>query len=175
MKSAHATIEAIALIVMLVLFPACKGKDKPRELASFPLNDLNGLLSTDGVELDREVSADNGGSLKIVATKSTTISLLSTGDLDVENARVTYSARVKTQGFRGKAYLEMWCRVPQEGEFFSKGLDRPLLDTADWTTLETHFFLKKGENPDNIILNLVVEGTGTVWIDEVELIAGPLE
>jgi hypothetical protein len=38
----------------------------------------------------------------------------------------------------------------------------------------TPFFLKKGENPENVKLNLVVDGVGTVWIDDIQLIRGPL-
>lgn len=44
-----------------------------------------------------------------------------------------------------------------------------------WTTVETPFFLQKGQNPDNIKLNLVVNGKGTVWIDDIKLIKGPLQ
>lgn len=36
------------------------------------------------------------------------------------------------------------------------------------------FFLQKGENPDNVKLNLVIEGKGTVWIDDIHLYKGPL-
>ena len=68
----------------------------------------------------------------------------------------------------------MWCRFPGKGEFFSRGLQSPLTGTTDWTTEETAFFLKKGENPDNVKLNLVINGSGTAWIDDVRLLKGPL-
>jgi hypothetical protein len=45
---------------------------------------------------------------------------------------------------------------------------------VEWTHQETPFFLKKGENPDNVQLNLVVNGSGTVWIDDIKLMRGPL-
>jgi len=38
---------------------------------------------------------------------------------------------------------------------------------------ETPFFFKKGENPDNIKLNLIIKGKGTVWIDDIRLLKGP--
>jgi hypothetical protein len=44
-----------------------------------------------------------------------------------------------------------------------------------WTTVETPFFLQKGQNLDNIKLNLVVNGKGTVWIVDIKLIKGPLQ
>lgn len=51
----------------------------------------------------------------------------------------------------------------------------PLSGTTDWTTQETEFFLKAGENPDNVKLNLVINGSGTVWIDEIRLLKGLAE
>jgi hypothetical protein len=74
----------------------------------------------------------------------------------------------------GQAYLEMMCHFPGKGEFFSRGLMNPLTGTTDWMTIETPFLLKMGENPDNVKLNLVVNGTGTVWIDDIRLLKGPL-
>lgn len=47
---------------------------------------------------------------------------------------------------------------------------KSIAGSKDWTTLETDFFLKAGENPDNIRLNIVIAGTGTVWIDDVRLV-----
>lgn len=36
------------------------------------------------------------------------------------------------------------------------------------------FFLQKGENPDNVKLNLVIKGKGTAWIDDIRVMQGPL-
>ena len=68
----------------------------------------------------------------------------------------------------------MWCCFPGKGEFFSKGLLQPLAGTVDWVTLEAPFLLKESEKPDNIKLNLVIDGRGTVWIDDIRLIKRPL-
>jgi hypothetical protein len=69
----------------------------------------------------------------------------------------------------------MWCQFTGKGEFFSRDLSSPISGTTDWSTEETPFFLKKGENPDNVKINLVIEGRGTVWIDDVHLFKGPLQ
>ena len=68
----------------------------------------------------------------------------------------------------------MWCQFTGKGEYFSRDLSSPLTGTTDWSTEETPFFLKKGENPDNVKLNLVIEGKGTVWIADIGLLQGPL-
>jgi hypothetical protein len=68
----------------------------------------------------------------------------------------------------------MWCSFPGKGEFYSRALQSPLTGTTEWTSQQTPFFLNAGENPDNVKLNLIVGGKGTVWIDDVKLTQGPL-
>ncbi len=142
------------------------------ELRQFALDDTEGLITRSGVGIDKMISSDGNGSLRIDATEPTTIHLFETGDIDIEAARLIYQAEVRTENVEGQVYLEMWCHFPAKGEFFSKGLMTPLTGTTNWTNLETPFLLKKGENPDNIKLNLVITGKGTVWIDDVRLLKG---
>lgn len=140
----------------------------------YPLDDLNGVLTTSGASFDSTVSSDGAGSLKIVAEQPAVVRLFETGDIDIEDARLLYKARLKTEQVRGMVYLEMWCHFPGMGESFSRGLQSPLSGTTGWVTEEISFFLKKGENPDNVKLNLVIDGTGTVWIDAIEITRAPL-
>jgi hypothetical protein len=86
-----------------------------------------------------------------------------------------YQAKVRTENVVGKVYLELWCNFPGKGVFFSRGLHTPLTGTTNWTSEETPFLLKKGDNPDNIKLNLVIDGKGTAWIDDIRLIKVPLQ
>ncbi len=144
------------------------------ELRRFPLDDTEGLITQSGVRLDKQISSDGNGSLRIEAMEPTTIRLFETGDIDIENTRLIYQAKVRTENVEGQVYLEMWCHFPGKGEFFSRGLMTRLTGTTDWTTQETPFLLKKGENPDNVKLNLAVDGKGTVWIDDIRLLKGPL-
>lgn len=143
------------------------------ELARYPIADLEGVIARSDVELDREVTSDGNGALRIRVDGPTTLRLFETGDLDVEDARLTYQARLRTEGVEGRAYLEMWCVFEGRGEYFSRNLDAALSGTNAWSTQETPFFLQKGENPSRVKLNLVIEGKGTVWIDDVRLLAGP--
>ena len=88
---------------------------------------------------------------------------------------LTYKTKIKTSALQGRAFLEMWCRVPGFGEFFSKGLNKAVQATTDWATYEIPFLLKKGQKADLIKLNLVVEGIGKAWIKDVELLKTPLK
>lgn len=145
------------------------------ELRQFALDGTEGLITQSGVVIDKTVSSDGNGSLRIEAGAPTTVRLFETGDIDIENARLIYQARFRTENIEGHVYLEMWCHFPGKGEFFSKGLMVPLTGTTDWTTAETPFFLKEGENPDNVKLNLIVDGKGTAWIDDIRLLKGALQ
>lgn len=145
------------------------------EVRHFPLNGMEGVITQSGVELDTQVSSDGNGSLRITATQPAVIRLFEVGDIDVENARVIYQAKVCTEGVEGQVYLEMWVHFPGRGAFFSRGLQSPLTGTTGWTTVETPFFLKQGENPDNLKLNIVINGKGTAWIDDIRLVKGPLQ
>jgi len=161
---------ALALLVAGCSQPAAR----VLELKHFPIDSIDGIITRSQVTFDRHISSDGNGSLRIDAQEPMTVRLFETGNLDVENARILYRAKVRTKDVEGQVYLEMWCHFPGKGEFFSRALHTPLTGTTEWTTQETPFFLNKGENPDNIRLNLVVDGRGTAWIDDIRLMQGPL-
>ena len=144
---------------------------KPTELKRFPLDNTEGIITQSGIQIDKQVSSDGNGSVRIEATEPTTIQLFETGDIDIEKAVLVYQAHLRTADVFGFVYLEMWCSFGGKGEFFSKGLANPLTGTTSWTTQEITFRLKRGENPENVKLNLVIEGKGTVWIDDIRLSA----
>ncbi len=167
----------LCLIYLLMIFvTACSTKSvETTEIKYYPIDSMEGLIAKTGTQIDREITSDGNGSLRIVTSKPTTVRLYETGDIDIENARLVYRAKLRTEGIEGQVYIEMWCHFPGKGEFFSRAVQSALSGTNEWTSQETTFFLKKGENPDNIKLNLVVNGKGTVWIDDIRLLKGPLE
>lgn len=146
-----------------------KNSNDIESLAEFPLNNIEGVITRDGVAFDETTSADGAGSLKITVSGDRIIQLFETGNLDAEDCVLYYSVKIKTENLAGQAYLLMWCNFAGKGEYFSKGLDTMKSGNMNWSTAQTVFFLKKGENPDNIRLQLVVTGTGYVWIDDIKL------
>ena len=172
---------SIPILLPLLAYHSAEARRTPDfaavEIMRFTLDNTEGLITQSGVGIDKDISSDGNGSLRIDATGPTTVRLFETGDVDIEYARLIYQARIRTEDVRGQVYLEMWCHFPGRGEFFSRGLTQigtPLTGTTDWTTEETHFLLQDGENPDNIKLNLVIGGKGTAWIDDVRLLKGRL-
>lgn len=162
---------AIALTVT-----ACTSVQAPTltELKHFPLDSMEGVRAAGNVSLDPKVSKDGKGSLRVDASEPTTVPLFEVTDVQAENATLVYQASLQSEGLSGTAFLEMWVRIPGKGEFFSRGLDRPITGTMSWMDAATPFFLEKGQQPDLIRLNLVVQGKGRVWIDNVRLMQGAL-
>ena len=103
-----------------------------------------------------------------------TFRLFELEDPEAQKCLITYRARIKSDGLAGRAFLEMWCRFPGRGEFFSKGSHQSVSGTTEWASYEIPFYLKKGQKPDLIKLNLVIEGIGRVWIKDIELLRTPL-
>jgi len=156
--------------MILWLAECSKPSSKDVELKRFSLDNLEGVITQSGVQVDHQVTKDGKGSLRITVTEPSVIRLFEVGDIDIEDAALIYQAKLRTESAQGNVYLEMWCSFEGKGEFFSRGLQAPLKGTMDWTTEEIPFFLRTGENPDNVKLNIISEGTGTVWVDDIRLV-----
>lgn len=163
------------LIFLLIFLYSCKKEEKILELKAYPLDSMEGVITLENVELDKENSFDGKGSLKITAGEPTVVRLFETGKMDVENAKLIYQAKLKCENLDGQAFLEIWCAFAGKGEFFGRGLQSALSGNLNWNTSEAYFFLQKGQKPDNIKLNLVINGKGTVWIDDIKLIKAPIK
>lgn len=159
----------------LALLAACSAGGRSEEvLARIPLDSTDELITRSDVSLDREVTVDGGGSIRIDAPEPLTVRIAEIEMPPVESARLVYRARLRSAGLVGRAYLEMLCDFPGQGEYFSRGLQAPLEGTNDWLFGETPFLLQEGQRPSRVKLNLVIDGKGTVWIDDVVLARAPL-
>ena len=164
----------IYLFTMLLIFAAlltsCSMQKETVELKHFPIDDLTGIVPQPIVQFDKSVSSDGNGSIRIDVSEPTTIFLYTIDDIHIDSAQIVYVAKVKSENLNGQAYLEMWCVFNDKGEFFSRGLDTAVSGTTDWKTIAVPFLLKKNEMPDQFRLNFVVNGSGTIWIDDIKLI-----
>ena len=147
------------------IFNAPKPSGPPEMMRQFQTTDPT--LSRNGIKL-----AQDGW--VVDSKEAQTVRLFEVQDPQVEQCLIAYKAMLKTEGLAGRAFLEMWCRLPERGEFFSKGLDQAVHGTTDWASYQIPFYLKKGQRPDLIKLNLTIEGTGRVWIKDIQLLKTPL-
>jgi len=169
--------QGVSLVFFSLSMIACissQSQTPSVELKHFVLNSVEDVRATTGVSFDRQTSSDGKGSIRVDAAEPMIVPLFEVTDVAIENAVLIYQASLQSQKLDGKAFLEMWVRVPGKGEFFSRGLDRPITGTTSWMTIATPFFLQAGQKPDLIRLNLVVQGQGRVWIDDIRLMRAPL-
>ncbi|MBD3402431.1 hypothetical protein GF420_06025 [candidate division GN15 bacterium] len=169
MKLSHIALVSLLGLRGLLLIGCNSGDDSATELRQIPLNGIAEVIDSVLVEYDAEHSADGVGSIRVETGEPIRVRLAEVGGIDIEDARLIYQASLRSSELQGTAYLEMWCQFAGKGEYFSRGLDNPVTGTSDWSIHQTPFFLKSGENPDSVKLNLVVEGAGTVWIDDIRL------
>jgi hypothetical protein len=137
------------------------------------LDSARSVARQPGVTFDPAVSTDGRGSLRIDASGERTV--IEIADVPVEAPklpRFAYRAKLRSENVRGRAYLEMWVRVKDEGDFFSRALHSQISGTSDWSTHEAPFFLEDDREVTRATLNVVIEGSGTVWVDAVTLRAG---
>ena len=160
----------LVVAVVLVLAVVC-GPTLADDLKKLNLDDA----STIGlrIETDLSVKVEGRGSVRITTQWPTTVCLGEVAGLDIDNARLMYTAKVKSD-LDGVAFLEMWAHVGG-GQFFSRGMDSTITGKASWKSIQTPFLLQKGQKLNKITLNLVINGKGTVWIDDVVLPKEPLK
>jgi len=144
------------------------------ELHKHSLDYLDGVIARKNVTIDEEMKSQGKGSLRISAPVSTVVELFEKKDPGVSDARLVYSASLRTEDLKGKAYLEMLIFYPDGSKNFSRSPKSALSGTSEWKSESVSYPLKKGLKPRAVKLNLVVDGTGIVWVDDVKLVKAPL-
>ena len=160
-------IRVVTIVAVLSLLCSASFAE---ELNKMSLDDAAALGTT--IQTDLNVKAEGKGSVRISTQFPTTVCIGEVGGLAIENSRLVYSAKVKSD-LSGSAYLEMWACVGT-GRYFSRGMNDPVKGKSDWRSIQTPFIFQKGQNPEKVVLNLVINGQGTVWIDDVVLSKVPL-
>jgi hypothetical protein len=162
------TLIAVLGLVALLSPPTAANS---REIARLSMDHLESLGLR--LQLDRSQKAEGQAALKIETKWATSVCLGQITDLNIENTQLVFTAQVRTQ-LQGTAFLEMWCHFGDKA-YFSRGLDNPAKGRSEWQPLRTPFLLQKGQRPDKITLNLVINGSGIVWVDDVVLLTLPLQ
>ena len=161
-----------ASVIVVAVLALATVTGRAEELKKLSLDDASS--ASPKIEVDAKVKVEGASSLKITTQWPATVCLGEVAGPDVENAKLVYSAKVKTElEGAGTAFLELWAHVGV-GQFFSKGVNDAVSQKSDWKTVQTPFMFQKGQKPEKVTLNLVVNGKGTVWIDDIVLSKEPL-
>jgi len=68
----------------------------------------------------------------------------------------------------------LYCLWVGGGQYFSRGMNSAVTSTTGWKTLQTPFILQVGQKAKNVTVNIVINGKGTVWVDDIRLLKEPL-
>jgi hypothetical protein len=158
------------LVVFALLIPLAASANA-EDLKKLNLDDASAIGTT--IQTDTRVKAEGKGAIKITTQWPTTICLGEVTGLNVENAKLVYRAKVKSN-LDGTAFLEMWAHVGG-GQYFSRGMNDVVRHKTDWKVIQTPFLFQKGQRPDKVTLNIAINGKGTVWIDDIVLSKEPLK
>jgi hypothetical protein len=161
-------MKLLAALLLLPLALSCQALGE--DLKRLSLDDASSI----GLRIETDVNekVEGKASVKITTQWPTTVCLGEVSGLDVENAKLVYRARVKS-ALEGTAYLEMWAHVGT-GQFFSRGMDSTVGGREGWNTIQTRFLLQKGQKASKVTLNLVINGQGMVWVDDLVVSKEPL-
>lgn len=125
------------------------------------------------IQTDSTVKTEGKGSIKITTKWPTTVYLSEVTGLNIEDIKLIYKADVKSD-LNGVAFLEMWAHIGGN-QYFSKGMNDTVKGKSDWKSIKTPFIFQRGQKPDKITLNIVINGKGTVWVDNIVLSKEPLK
>jgi len=156
---------AVLITVLIFGIVSLAAPGNAQEIAGLDLEAPSKLGLT--IQRDEQVKAAGEASIRIDTSWPVTVCLGELDSLDVENAKLVYQAQVKSD-LEGTAFLEMWCHF-QGSPYFSRGMNDPVEGKSDWKAIGTPFMLQKGQKPEKVTLNIVINGKGTVWVDDLVL------
>jgi len=170
----------MALLFFIASIAGYKSLAQEETELTFPISNIKEIITQSGVEIDNEISSDGNGSLIINTKEPITAELFELDGIDFGNKRLTYKAQIRSddlvgaQEMRGISYIELIAQFSNGEELISRGPRVPISGTTEWRPAETVLYIDKGDTPERVKLNLIVEGEGKVWLDSVVLEAIPL-
>ncbi|HPQ67939.1 MAG TPA: hypothetical protein PKW95_02345 [bacterium] len=167
-----ATIFLIVLLAMAALACQSNRMSDSVEIAHFPLDNTQGMITPEVVRFVSADSSDGNGALLIEAKLPMTVELFEVQPEPTIKGKtiLIYQAKMKSNDLKGNAYLEMWCDFGPKGEYVTRGQKDAVSGNSDWETVQTHYTVPQGKILGRVKLNLVINGQGNVWLDDLRLL-----
>jgi len=92
----------------------------------------------------------------------------------VTSSRYVLTGQVRYDDVAGTGYLEMWNYFPGGGQYFTRtlGHEGPMMTlhgTSGWRPFALPFDATGAQPPTRLVVNVVLEGRGTVYLSELTL------
>lgn len=145
-------------------------------IAHYPLSREAVPTGADAV-FDPDVSQDGGGSLMVVTgERGGRLRLYRLDEVGPVEGSLLYTGFLKSEDLRGSAFFELWCHPAGGNPAFVRSVPRRVAGTSDWKPQELAFSQPETcHDPASVELNVVIDGAGTVWIDNLRLWDVPVE
>ncbi len=162
--------------MLTLLATGCFTSGGDQVVHEFTADSTDEIVDSGAISLDTETSVDGTASIRVQRDESGkgVIGLYQVDDAEINNSRLVYMAKMKTEGVENMAYLRLRVATQNDVELVSYGPPIPLSGDSEWTEVATELFLDRGNKARSIGLDLVIDGKGTVWIDQVGLLKKPL-
>lgn len=155
--------------------PSVRPAETATELAHFPL-ERDDLPADRDASYDADVSQDGGGSLRVETEGGGRLRLYALEDVGPVRGRLVYTGFLRSRDLEGTAFLELWCRPAEADPAFVRGIPTGVSGSMEWTPQVVGFTNPElCSGPVSVELNVVIQGTGTVWIDDLRLWSVPVE
>ena len=140
------------------------------QIAHYPLSAEEVPAGADAV-FDPDVSQDGGGSLRVATgEEGGRLRLYRLDDVGPVEGSLLYTGFLKSRDLKGSAFFELWCHPTEGNPAFVRGFPRRVAGTSDWKPQELSFSQPGTcRDPASVELNVVIQGAGTVWIDNLRL------
>lgn len=114
-------------LLIFAILTLVAGPARAADLKKLSLDEASVIGTT--IQTDTQIKAEGKGSIKITTQWPTTICLGEVASVDVENGKLVYKAKVKSD-LDGTAFLEMWAHVGG-GQYFSRGMNDVVSQKTD--------------------------------------------
>ncbi len=156
---------------LAVFFVAAIDAASAQSLKRIPLDNHTTLGTT--VTTDTSFRTEGGASIRVTTRWPTVINIAEMTRIAANGGTLIFQAKLRSRALDGNAYLELWSHFADGSRYVARGVDSAVTGSVGWTRVRTVFHLEPGQRPSAVTLNLVINGTGTVWIDEARLLTRP--
>ncbi len=168
------SVLVLAAVAVCVVWAGCSKKvEPPKEIQFFNCDTLDGVLTEGSAVVDTQDPAEGTGSLKIAAAQPVTLPLFEI-KLPGDGAKFTLQYKMKVKDFSGDAYGTMEVNYASGGKQSLNNYQSALGATSVWQQRELIYTVQRGQKVSSIVFSVILNGSGTVWVDDVHLIRAPL-
>ncbi|HVH29127.1 MAG TPA: hypothetical protein VM818_20375 [Vicinamibacterales bacterium] len=133
-----------------------------------------GRISAGTVLAPESGSSDRRLEIKSATSSPSSTTVLTIDRPQIKGPRYRLSGRLRYEGVEGVSYLEMWNHFPDGSQYFSRtmadqGPMMKLQGTSGWRSFVLPFDATGAPPPTRLVVNVVLQGRGTVYLGPVEL------